>query len=188
MTRDQGREYIKGKRVIYIYHNKIDSIGDDRKTETDVFEAAEKAINEINDAIAFIHNGLLGSRILVTADHGFLFQMTPMESYDKGVFNEGGTIFENKKKKRFVIGSNLSEQDYAWKFRADQMISGENSVEIVIPKGNNRFHFMGGSRFVHGGAMLQEISIPVLDIKGLRGKRAQTAGQVKYVWCGTSFK
>jgi len=181
MSREQGREYIKGKRVIYIYHNKIDAVGDDQATEGDVFSAVETAMTEIDDAIAFIHNGLLGSRILVTADHGFLYQTTPMESSDKGVFTEGGTIIDKKKKKRYVIGSNLSKQEYAWKFRADQIISGENSVDIVIPKGNNRFHFVGGSRFVHGGAMLQEIVIPVLEIKGLRGKRAQTVGQQKDV-------
>jgi hypothetical protein len=34
-----------------------------------------------------------------------------------------------------------------------------------IPKGANRFHFVGGSRFVHGGIMPQEIVVPVLTVK-----------------------
>jgi hypothetical protein len=47
-------------------------------------------------------------------------------------------------------------------------------LEIVVPKGAQRFHFVGGARFVHGGALLQEIVIPVLSLKGLKGKKAET--------------
>ncbi|MEL1623626.1 hypothetical protein, partial [Acinetobacter baumannii] len=33
-------------------------------------------------------------------------------------------------------------------------------------------HFVGGSRFVHGGIMPQEIVVPVLTVKQLRGEKA----------------
>ncbi|RYG86413.1 MAG: BREX-1 system phosphatase PglZ type A, partial [Alphaproteobacteria bacterium] len=36
--------------------------------------------------------------------------------------------------------------------------------------GINRFHFVGGSRFVHGGAMPQEICVPLLRINYARGE------------------
>ena len=46
-------------------------------------------------------------------------------------------------------------------------------MEFWIPKGANRFHFTGGARFVHGGAMPQEIVVPVVTVKHIRGKSAQ---------------
>ena len=46
-------------------------------------------------------------------------------------------------------------------------------MEFWIPKGANLFHFAGGARFVHGGAMPQEIVVPVVTVKHIRGKSAQ---------------
>ena len=31
--KDEGREFVKDKRVVYIYHNTVDAVGDDGKTE-----------------------------------------------------------------------------------------------------------------------------------------------------------
>ncbi len=49
----------------------------------------------------------------------------------------------------------------------------DGDMEFWIPKGANLFHFVGGARFVHGGAMPQEIVVPVLTVKHVRGKSAQ---------------
>ena len=46
-------------------------------------------------------------------------------------------------------------------------------MEFWIPKGANLFHFVGGARFVHGGAMPQEIVVPVVTVKQVEGKSAQ---------------
>jgi hypothetical protein len=43
-------------------------------------------------------------------------------------------------------------------------------MEFWVPKGASLFHFMGGARFVHGGAMLQEIVVPVLFVQEAQGK------------------
>jgi hypothetical protein len=37
----------------------------------------------------------------------------------------------------------------------------------MLPKGVQRFHFMGGAKFVHGGAMLQEVCVPIVHIREL---------------------
>ena len=49
----------------------------------------------------------------------------------------------------------------------------EGEMEFWIPKGTNVFHFAGGARFVHGGAMPQEIVVPIVTVKHIRGKSAQ---------------
>ena len=46
-------------------------------------------------------------------------------------------------------------------------------MEFWIPKGANRFHFGGGARFIHGGAMPQEIVVPVVTVRHVRGRSAQ---------------
>ena len=40
LTQDEARDLFKSK-IVYIYHNVIDAIGDDRKTENQTIEAVE---------------------------------------------------------------------------------------------------------------------------------------------------
>ena len=44
-------------------------------------------------------------------------------------------------------------------------------MEFWIPRGANRFHYTGGARFVHGGAMPQEVIVPLVTVTQLRGKK-----------------
>ena len=43
-------------------------------------------------------------------------------------------------------------------------------MEFWVPRAANRFHFTGGARFVHGGAMPQEVVVPLVTVTHLRGK------------------
>ena len=64
-------------------------------------------------------------------------------------------------------------------------------MEFWIPKGANRFHFVGGARFVHGGAMPQEIAVPVIRVQHLRGSDKAAKTQVRTVGVsvlGNNFK
>src|ERR1700736_3167492 len=36
--KEEGREFVKDKRVVYVYHNTVDAVGDDGKTEGKTFE------------------------------------------------------------------------------------------------------------------------------------------------------
>ena len=58
--REEGRDFIKDKRVIYIYHDRVDAIGDDAKTEADTFLAVQQAIDELAALINHIVNNLNG--------------------------------------------------------------------------------------------------------------------------------
>ena len=71
MKKEEGRDAVAGKKVVYIYHDEIDSRGEKPATEGDTFEAVRKAINELGDLIRFIINSLNGNYIVVTADTGF---------------------------------------------------------------------------------------------------------------------
>ena len=178
LGKDGGREFVRGGQIIYVYHNVIDAKGDAAATESETFSAARQAINELRAAVAFIFNSLNGSQIFITADHGFLFQENAPQTLDKSSLDvKSGTVL--KRKKRYVINPEITPQENAWhgKIRKTSGIAGE--MEFLIPKGANRFHFSGGARFVHGGAMPQEICVPVITIKKLRGRTAENTAVKK---------
>ena len=54
-------------------------------------------------------------------------------------------------------------------------------MEFWVPRAANRFHFTGGARFIHGGAMLQEIVVPVITVKHVQGKGSREKTKTKYV-------
>jgi uncharacterized protein (TIGR02687 family) len=169
--KDEGREFVKDKRVVYIYHDTVDSVGDDGKTEGHTFEAVRHAIDELAAIVGYIVNNLNGNHIVVTADHGFLFTETARVETDKSKLTEkpDSTILA---KKRYLLGPNLPDNDAAWHGKLSVTAGAEGDMEFWIPKGANLFHFVGGARFVHGGAMPQEIVVPVVTVKQLKGKSA----------------
>ena len=119
--------------------------------------------------MAYIINNLNGHHILITADHGFFFTETPPGDPDKSALPEkpSGTVIA---KKRYLLGHKLPDQDSVWHGNTAATAGAEGEMEFWIPKGANRFHFTGGARFVHGGAMLQEICVPVVTVRHIKGK------------------
>jgi len=78
-----------------------------------------------------------------------------------------------KSKKRYVIGHSLPAAKDVWQGSTRQTAGTTSDTQFWIPKGANRFHFVGGAHFVHGGAMPQEIVVPVLTVNQLRGEKAE---------------
>jgi len=174
--KDKGREFVKPHQVVYVYHDRIDAIGDKRGTETKTFEATAQAIKELSDLVSFIVNNLNGSTIFLTADHGFLYQESALDETDRTKVQEGmpGVL---KSKKRYILGRGLWPMQGAWAGNTAHTAGtepGEGSVDFLVPKGAGRFHFVGGARFVHGSAMPQEIVVPVLVIKESDNDKTRT--------------
>jgi uncharacterized protein (TIGR02687 family) len=170
--KEEGREFVKDKRVVYIYHNTVDVIGDDAKSEDKTFEAVRTAINELAALVGYIVNNLNGHHIVVTADHGFLFTEVARVEAEKSKLKDKppSTILA---KKRYLLGPNLPDNEAVWHGKLSVTAGVDGDMEFWLPKGVNLFHFVGGARFVHGGAMPQEIVVPVVTVKHVRGKLAQ---------------
>ena len=174
MKKEDGRNYVSRTRVVYIYHNVIDATGDAAATEGDTFDAVRKAIEQLGDLVGYIINTLNGNHVLITADHGFLFSHTPPDDPDRSRLEEKpvGTV---KAKKRYLLGFDLPEVEGVWRGETARTAGAEGGMQFLIPRGTNRFHFTGGARFIHGGAMPQEIIVPVVTVrhrkdKGSRGR------------------
>ncbi len=175
MRKEEARELTSGKRVVYVYHNVVDSVGDSASTEGETLAAVRRAINELSELVSYIVNTLNGGYVVVTADHGFLFTNTSPSETDRSVVDEKptGTVVA---KKRYLLGRNLPDPREAFHGRTEATAKADGGMEFYVPKGANRFHFTGGARFIHGGASLQEIAVPVITVKHVKTKaKAETS-------------
>ena len=192
LGRDEARALVRDHDVIYVYHNLIDKTGDTRDTEERVFAATEETLQEMIRIIKKLTNAN-ANNVLVTADHGFLYQNRALEESDFMVCDPQGEILYRDR--RFVLGTVLKTSSSFKSFMPEQL-GLEGTVEVQIPKSISRLRLKGsGSRFVHGGATLQEVVIPVLRINKKRqsdvsrveveiigtGNKAITSGQVAVV-------
>ncbi|MEW1821272.1 BREX-1 system phosphatase PglZ type A [Arthrobacter sp. NPDC080031] len=172
LTRDELRELYQQHQVLYVYHNRIDATGDKAGTERQVFEAAEDTLRELVDLVKRLTNAN-ATNILITADHGFLFQDTALEdAFYLSALPEGDDI--KVINRRYVLGHGLKEVP-AFKTFTSAQLGLDGDLDVQIPKSIHRLRLPGaGSRFVHGGAALQEIVVPVLAINKKRKSDVRT--------------
>lgn len=171
MNKEQGRELIRPHRVVYIYHDRIDSTGDTASSEDKTFEAVRSAIQEIDGLIRHIINSLNGTHVFVTADHGFLFTGRSPRQLDKSTLDlKPDKTLESKK--RYILGKGLGQDSRVWHGFTRKTAGTRDDMEFWVPRGLNRFHFVGGAKFFHGGAALQEVVVPVISIREMQGKEA----------------
>lgn len=165
-NKSQLREFSKPYKIVYIYHNTIDDHGDSRKTQHDTVDVCARAINELNQLINRLMGDANASRIFVTADHGFLYQQSDLDDeIKKPLPYKPDNLIEYSK--RFAVGKHLHPFDDCWFGSVKDTANGDDT-SFLLPKLNQRFHFVGGEKFVHGGASLQEICVPVLEFRSLR--------------------
>lgn len=164
---DDGKAIFRDHDILYLYHNRIDAIGDKLATEERLPEAAEDAIEDLTKLVRKLTTANF-SNILITADHGFLYQHRVLDESEFSMADPTGDqiLFRNR---RFVLGNGLNETAGIKRFRSTELgLSGK--LDVLIPNSINRMRVKGaGSRFVHGGATLQEVVIPVLRV----GKRRE---------------
>lgn len=170
MSKNDRRQYFKGKKVNYIYHNTIDAIGDHASTERNTFKAVEKAIEEIYKTVKIIRDELSGTNIYITADHGFIYQRNPLEESDK---IEKGHFKVNEIKRRYILSDDKETVDGLLRIPLKGIIANEQ--EYYVPKSTIRFKMKGqGVNFVHGGASLQEVVVPLITFKNARKGQARS--------------
>ncbi|MEU4569003.1 BREX-1 system phosphatase PglZ type A [Micromonospora sp. NPDC023956] len=166
LNADERRELYKANRVLYVYHNRIDATGDKPGTERQVFEAVEDTLRDIVDLVKKLASAN-ATNIFITADHGFLFQDEALgDIFFLSTQPQGDDI--KVVNRRYVLGRGLKVDNAFATFDAAQL-GLQSDLEVQIPKSIHRLRLAGGgSRFVHGGATLQEIVVPVLAVNKKR--------------------
>ncbi|MBO1513530.1 BREX-1 system phosphatase PglZ type A [Metabacillus bambusae] len=166
MNKAGRREHFKGKKLNYIYHDSIDATGDKASTEFYTFNAVEKAIEELYNLVKVIKDDLSGTNIFITADHGFIYQRDSLEESDK---IEREDISSIEVKRRYLLSKEQKEIKGLLNFSMDYIIGNDSSLTVYMPNSTIRFKTQGsGANFVHGGASLQEVVVPVIQFKNIR--------------------
>ncbi len=171
MKRDDARELVREKNIVYIYHNTIDAIGDDAKTEDKIFTAVRNAVEEVCHIVSFVVNNLSARYVFVTADHGFVYTDARPGEPERNMATLSDKDFILLKK-RYSLGENIPALDYVHQGAVSNTcgITPLEDMQFAIPKGMGLFHFVGGSRYFHGGLSLQEVVVPVVTVEQIRGK------------------
>lgn len=166
---------VKGKDVIYIYHDTIDASS--HNDETTVFDACNKAIHEIKNLLNVICGELNGLNVIITSDHGFLYtyqelnESDKMErsSFKKDIVEQGC---------RYVITNDSASPDFLMPVKG---IYNYANLLGFAPRENIRIKGSGGTNFVNGGTSLQEMCVPIIKYKYLRtGYKAYRINKDKY--------
>lgn len=178
LTREERKEMLKGYKLVYIYHDEIDAIGDKASTENQAFESTEKAILEIQRIIRIIKNELGGSNVVITSDHGFIYQKSKLKESDKIDKNIDGALEIGR---RYMLNDKDKYVEGTMKFSMDYILGDNSKLYTYIPNSIMRFKIQGsGANFVHGGASLQEVVVPVIQFKNIR-KSSKSSVQVEKV-------
>lgn len=163
MKRADRQALVKGMDIVYIYHDKVDEAS--HTADNLVFPACDDAINEIKNLIRIIVNDFGGTKILITADHGFLYTYSPLtedDKVDKTSFNQQDVEYG----RRYAIMQKGAKPDYLLPVR---FVDEDSEMDAFAPRENVRIKMSGGGlNFVHGGISLQEMVVPVIDYQFLR--------------------
>lgn len=169
MNRAKQEEFIKGKKVIYIYHDSIDAIGDKGKTENNTFNACKDAVENIV-SLSKLLSGLGVVNIYITSDHGFLYEKKEVEEYNK--LELKNTKYKSIGK-RYAIYEKEVEEKGCVTLKLDSLYG-------VFPEKNQRIKASGsGLQFVHGGASPQEMIIPLINYKSGANSKKISKVQVR---------
>lgn len=166
MNKTGRREVFKGKKLIYFYHDTIDAMGDKASTEIYTFNAVEKALDQLSALIKVIRDDLSGSNVYITADHGFLYQREELPDSDK-LAKEKMDVIEVKR--RHILSKEHRELEGQIAVDLSTIVQNEEALTVYLPNGTIRNRLQGaGVNFVHGGASLQEVVVPLLTFKNKR--------------------
>ena len=161
-TANELREIFAETKFVYVYHNQIDNRGDNAKSEDEVFVACEEAVKEIKTFIRRMTTSVNTSFFIVTADHGFIYKRDKLYESDKisGVSGAAAHIG-----KRYALSETPIEIEGIRSFPLADMYSGRSGY-VSSPVGTDIIKAPGsGLNFVHGGCSIQEMIVPVIEVK-----------------------
>lgn len=161
MKRAERSASVKGKSVVYIYHDKVDASS--HNVDNMAFSACNEAIKEIKNMVRIIRNDFGGTHVYITADHGFLYTYKSLTE-DCKVDKETSSDQDVEVGRRYLITRKGPAPNYLLpvKFIDDSYDAFAPRESLCIKKRG------GGLNFVHGGISLQEMVVPVIDYRYLR--------------------
>lgn len=156
------KSFFAWKPVTYIYHNQIDARGDNPKTENEVFNACEEAVEEIYYLIRHLTSANK-THFVVTADHGFLYRRNKLSESDKISSAASGADVVGR---RYLLAESGIASEGVATMPIGVMMKNKDERKVSYPVGADIFKAFGsGMNYVHGGCSPQEMILPLIEIK-----------------------
>lgn len=163
---------VRGKEVVYLYHNIIDALGDKAVTEHKAFAATTDAIFEIETAVRALI-AMEAKRIVVTADHGYLFLSEKATTYTHAIADRVEAVEGNN---RFLLYTETSNPSIEYgATQVPQEHTPLSKMKVILADGLNRFRRGNGTKFMHGGITAQERITPVIVVEAAGSGNKQVA-------------
>lgn len=184
-TKIEWKKDLAGFKIIYIYHDVIDKMGENNEKE--VFSACETCVRELKKLIIDLHTTFSSISLYVTADHGFFYQNKKIELHMKTEKVSDSILVKDRYSytKDKVSEPGILSIDMSY-------ISSDTEKYVNIPKSYNTFYKQGSyNSYIHGGALPQELILPVIYVKT---KREDSKGdnrlgkKVSIIYSGISRK
>lgn len=173
-NRAARRELVGNAPLVYVYQDKIDSTGEKPKLERDVLEACEKTVEEVVALAKIAVNDLKINRVLVTADHGFIYTRGALKEQDKLGKADIGDAGDVQMHRRHILSRHFVDSMLLVRMDMSDVAGGE--YYGLAPRECIRLKSQGGTKnYAHGGVSLQETCVPVIE---LRNKNSKDRGRV----------
>lgn len=177
LKRQELRELTKGKTLVYIYHDQIDARGDNAPTENEVFAASQEAIDEITKLTARLIDSANFTRVIITADHGYIYKRGSLDDSDKVNLETIPALYT---KRRFLLTNEETDIPGTKCLSLDYI--NNDDVYVTVPKGVDVFKLKGpGLNYVHGGLSLEEVIVPVIEVKSKKGGKNQRTVELQLI-------
>ena len=142
-----NREKLKGHKLVYVFHDVIDAAGHN-DDGAGLVVACRRAINELSEFVLSALASYNFERVIITSDHGFLFNDIAIQEKDKQSITEEAA----ERKSRYYLTDSNAEIVNVVKYNG-----------VAVPLGTNRYAAQGATyHFAHGGASLQDVVIPMI--------------------------
>lgn len=174
--KQENRELFKAD-VVYIYHDVIDKEGH-KGIERNAFKAAQDTISELASMVKRIQGGYGVKRVIITADHGFLYNDCDIEEVDKNTIAECSIIDSGA---RHAITSEDVAIESGYQIALFKTTKYNEPFRVLIPDSVNRFKKPGSRyHYTHGGGSLQELIVPVIE-SSRRDEKVQRKGETDII-------
>ncbi|GKS80996.1 DNA repair protein [Ligilactobacillus pabuli] len=172
LSSTQLKQKFANQKVVYVYHNQVDAVGDNAKNEDEVFKASAEAISEIDKLIESLRT-INVAHVIVTADHGYIYREEKLSETDKIDLESTQPVMKSL---RYAITAEKIDEIGVGCVPLSTVLGNDDPRYVYYPKSANVFKASGSNNYVHGGSSLQEMVVPVLDVKTSSNK-----SQAEYV-------
>ncbi|MDD7203676.1 MAG: BREX-1 system phosphatase PglZ type A [Coriobacteriaceae bacterium] len=176
-NRKARKELVGDAPLVYVYQDKIDSTGEKPKLEHDVPRACADTVDEVVALCKIAVNDLKINRVIVTADHGFIYTSGPLREQDKVSKADVGSGDVQLHRRHILSRENIDSLLFVKMNMGD--VHGGEYYGLGLRECIRMKSASGNKNYAHGGVSLQEMCVPVIELRNRNIKSKERVEQEK---------